>query len=41
MGASHNAGNGHAVSEARMPLENYQTRQKSLSFFANLMERWK
>jgi hypothetical protein len=40
-GVSHNAANGHAVSEPRMPLENYQSRQKSLSFFANLMERWR
>jgi len=40
-GASHNAANGHAVSDARMPLENYQARQKSLSFLANLTERWK
>lgn len=40
-GATYSAGNGHAPSPARMPLENYQARQKSLSFFANLMERWK
>ena len=40
-GVSYNAGNGHPASPARMPLENYQTRQKSLSFFANLMERWR
>jgi type II secretory pathway predicted ATPase ExeA len=40
-GMSHSAGNGHTASGDRMPLENYQTRQKSLSFFANLMERWK
>lgn len=40
-GATHHAGNGHTVSEARVPLEDYQTRQKSLNFFSSLMERWK
>jgi general secretion pathway protein A len=40
-GAAHHVGNGHAVSEARVPLEDYQARQKSLSFFSSLMERWK
>jgi len=40
-GASHKAANGHTAAEPRMPLENYQNRQKSLSFFASLMERWK
>lgn len=40
-GVLRNGGNGHAPSDPRVPLENYQTRQKSLSFFSNLMERWK
>lgn len=31
--------NGH--SEVRIPLENYAARQKSLGFFASLMDRWK
>ena len=35
------AGNGHVVFHARVPLESYQTRQKSLGFFSNLMDRWK
>jgi general secretion pathway protein A len=38
---SAHAGNGHVVFQARVPLEAYQTRQKNLGFFSNLMERWK
>ncbi|MCX6628937.1 MAG: AAA family ATPase, partial [Candidatus Solibacter sp.] len=38
---SHNAQNGHPAPGARVPFENYHTRQKSLGFFSNLMERWK
>ena len=34
-------GNGHSPADAHIPLENYEARQKSLSFFANLMERWR
>ena len=40
-GVSGHAGNGHVAFHARVPLESYQARQKSLSFFSNLMERWK
>jgi hypothetical protein len=40
-GVSHYAGNGHAALDAPVPLESYLTRQKSLGFFSNLMERWK
>jgi general secretion pathway protein A len=40
-GVSHSVGNGHAVSDARVPFESYPTPQKNLSFFANLMERWR
>jgi general secretion pathway protein A len=32
-------GNGHA--DKRVPLESYASRQKSLSFFAQLMDRWR
>ena len=37
----HEAGNGHAVSDARVPSEDYETRQKSPRFFSSLMERWR
>lgn len=40
-GVSHNEGNGREVSDTRVPLESYLTRQKSLGFFSNLMDRWK
>src|SRR5260370_9314466 len=40
-GVSHSPGNGHAVSDAHVPFETYASRQKSISFFSNLMERWK
>lgn len=40
-GVSHHAGNGHAAPDVRVPFENYDTRQKSLGFFSNLMERWR
>jgi hypothetical protein len=35
------AGNGHPVSDAHVPFENYQTGEKSFRFFSNLIELWK
>jgi general secretion pathway protein A len=40
-GASYNGENGHRVSDAHVPFENFQSTQKSLSFFSSLMERWR
>jgi general secretion pathway protein A len=40
-GVSRPAGNGHAVSDAHVPFENYQTGETSFRFFSNLIERWK
>jgi hypothetical protein len=37
---SHNGKNGK-LAEANVPLENYAARQKSVSFLASLMDRWK
>ena len=33
--------NGHGAPDDRIPLENYASRQKSISFFAQLMDRWR
>lgn len=33
--------NGIHTEEVHMPLESYSTRQKSISFFANLIDRWR
>jgi general secretion pathway protein A len=38
---SHSNGNGAPQPDIRVPLESYAGRQKSLSFFAQLMDRWK
>jgi general secretion pathway protein A len=39
--ASDSNGNGNgSVADLRVPLESYVNRQKSLGFFANLMDRW-
>jgi general secretion pathway protein A len=35
------SGNGNHIPEAKVPLESFVSRQKSLSFFAQLMDRWK
>jgi hypothetical protein len=40
-GASYKGENGHRVSDAHVPFENFQSPQKSLSFFSSLMERWR
>lgn len=37
----HNGKNGNAAVDTPVPLESYAARQKSASFFANLMDRWK
>ena len=34
-------GNGNRTTPSRVPLESYASRQKSLSFFASLVERWR
>jgi general secretion pathway protein A len=34
-------GTGHRSSESRVPMESYASRQKTLGFFAQLMDRWK
>jgi general secretion pathway protein A len=41
--AGENGHNGHAAhtAEDRMPLESYASRQKSLSFFGHMLDRWK
>jgi general secretion pathway protein A len=39
--SGHNGKNGSAVLDAQVPLETYAARQKSISFFSNLMDRWR
>src|SRR5262249_45662216 len=37
----HNGKNGSTVPNHQVPLESYASRQKSISFFSNLMDRWR
>jgi general secretion pathway protein A len=36
-----NGTNGHGKEDPRIPLESYSTRQRSVGFFAQLLDRWK
>ena len=40
-GNGHGNGNGNSSDDARVPLESYAVRQKSVTFFGSLMDRWK